>query len=302
MIELTFGESPAGALKFAKSMKKGEKLQGAVSVFGGTPKERRDALRPRIWTGADLKGSPKDVFPLTLALDIGALSDNIGDRLSVLQNLFGRYDGAAEEMAAGNRRTLSRLEEAIDAHEAVRAWVSNCNPAELCGLYFICDLLRDAEVPLSVVFTPVIQENGNTIVQYGGTGEIPPEAFGDLAGNEKRISISCKRFYADLWRDLIRENAPLRAVINGKVMSVPEDFYDFVLMANMPEGKFVAARVLGKALTQMPGVGDTWLYLRLQKMIKSGRLEEIAPPSDDHPYSGIFCLRNADRNAEKGNF
>lgn len=31
MIELAFGESPAGALKLAKSMKQGERLVGAVA-------------------------------------------------------------------------------------------------------------------------------------------------------------------------------------------------------------------------------------------------------------------------------
>jgi len=295
--KLTFGESPAGALKFAKSMKNGEKLQGAIAIIGGTPEERCNALQPRIWTGSNLEGSPKDVFPLTLALDIGELSDNIGDRLSVLQMLYGRYDGVAEEMANSNGRTLSRLTEAANTHESVRVWAGSYDPAELCGLYFICDLLRCTEVPLSVVFTPVIQESGNAITQYRSTGEIPPEEFGDLAANEKQISIFCKGFYADLWNDLVRENAPLRTVINGKVMSVSEDFYDFLLIANMPESEFVAARVLGKALNQIPGVSDAWLYLRLQKMVKSGLLKKVAPPSDDHPYSGVFCLTNANCNS-----
>lgn len=33
--------------------------------------------------------------------------------------------------------------------------------------------------------------------------------------------------YALEWTDLVNENSPLRAVINGKLIGVPEDFYDF---------------------------------------------------------------------------
>lgn len=35
MIKLAFGESPAGALKLAKSMKQGDRLTGAIAVLGG---------------------------------------------------------------------------------------------------------------------------------------------------------------------------------------------------------------------------------------------------------------------------
>lgn len=48
MIELVFGESAAGGLKMTKSMKQGDCL---------------------------IEGSPKDVEALTLALDIGDISD-----------------------------------------------------------------------------------------------------------------------------------------------------------------------------------------------------------------------------------
>jgi hypothetical protein len=45
MIELAFGESPAGALKLAKSMKQGERLNGAIVVIGGTRKEQCEAKK-----------------------------------------------------------------------------------------------------------------------------------------------------------------------------------------------------------------------------------------------------------------
>jgi hypothetical protein len=71
-------------------------------------------------------------------------------------------------------------------------------------------------------------------------------------------------------------------------MSVPEDFYDFALRANVLEGEFKCAMLLGKTLIQVPGVGDRWLYLRILKMIEDGELIEISPPTDDWPYSAVL--------------
>lgn len=75
MIELAFGESPAGALKLAKSMKQGECLVDAAAVFGGTKEEQRDAKKPRVWSGMAMEGNSKDVEALILPLDIGDISD-----------------------------------------------------------------------------------------------------------------------------------------------------------------------------------------------------------------------------------
>ena len=61
MIELAFGESPAGALKMAKSMKHGDRLNGAIAVFGGTRKEQREVKKPHNWSGITMGGSSKDV-------------------------------------------------------------------------------------------------------------------------------------------------------------------------------------------------------------------------------------------------
>ena len=69
MIEVTFGESPAGALKLAKSMKHGQSSDGPVAIFGGSKRERREALQQaRTWNGQTMDGSAHDVTALTLAM------------------------------------------------------------------------------------------------------------------------------------------------------------------------------------------------------------------------------------------
>ncbi len=293
MIELAFNESAAGALKFAKSMKHGDILQGAIAVFGGTAKERREAKKPRVWTGLTMEGGSGDVAPLSLYMDIGDISDTLDTdagmpgRKKALDDLFAEYLGVSDEIWKANQITLSRLEEAKKTREPVRMWICNGNPSELCGLYFICRLFADTAVPLSAVRIPEQVEKDGCIVSYRGTGDVNAEDMGRYAGYEEPVSGLQRIVFSNSWSDLVRENAPLRALVNGSLMSVPEDFYDFALRANMPDGKFRIAHLIGRTLNHTPGVGDQWLYLRVESMLKSGELFMVSAAEGDHHYSAV---------------
>lgn len=130
-------------------------------------------------------------------------------------------------------------------------------------------------------------EKDNSITRYHSTREVPAEDFGAFTEYEESISDLQRRVYANNWGYLTHENAPLRTIINGRVISVPVDFYDFALRSNIPEGEFRVAQLIGRTLNQIPGVIDSWLFLRVQAMIQSGELIKISVVSDDHPYSGV---------------
>jgi len=295
MIELAFGESPAGGLKLAKSMKQGERLNGAIAVFGGTRKEQREAKKPRNWSGITMEGSSQDVVALTLALDIGDISDmDIGmdARKKLLDELFADFPGASDEIWKTNQHTLARLQEAKTTLEPIRMWVCAGNPAEMCGLYFVCRFMVDSQTPLSVVRVPEQIENDNGIINYRNTGEINPEAFGFFTEDEESISKLRRRVYSNIWSELVRENAPLRVVINGSLIGVPKEFYDFALRSNIPDGEFKVAQLIGKTISQISGVGDRWLFLRIQAMLQSGELIAVSAATGDHPYSGVVKRSN----------
>ena len=256
MIELAFDESAAGALQAA---------QRSCNTISG------------------------DVLPLTLALEVGSLADLQAEppRQPTLNKLFGEYPGVVDELAQSNRRTLNRLRAAQAAGEPVRLWACLDDPGEVCGLLFLCAALPDAQ--LALLPLPRTAEAESCVVRYRNTGELPPRAFHDaLAGGGQTLSPSVQRACARRWQELLTEDAPLRAMVNGRLTSVPANFYDFVLRRNLPEGAFPAALALGRALGELPGVHDRWLYLRLLDMIKSGELEEVAAPDGGHPYSGVL--------------
>ncbi|MEL1135037.1 DUF3658 domain-containing protein [Desulfitobacterium sp. THU1] len=275
MLELAFGESPAGALKLAKSMKQGQQL---------------DAEKPRIWSGLTMEGSSKDVEALTLALDIGDISDmdtGMNARKKTLDGLFADFPGVSDEIWKTSQHALTRIQEARSTLEHIRMWICPSNPVEVCSLYFVCHLMLDAQTPLSVVCVPEQIMKDNCIISYRSTGEVNPESLGAFTKYEEPVSVLQRKIYANTWNDLARENAPLRAIINGNLIGVPENFYDFLLRANMPDGEFKVAQLIGKTMGQISGVGDRWLFLRVQAMIQSGELLEVSAATGDHPYSGV---------------
>lgn len=291
MIEIAFDESSAGALKYAKSMSRGEIIGGASAVFGGTAKQRREAKKPRVWSGAAIGGSSADVAELMLMLDIGDISDTasgMGKRKELLETLFSDFPRVSEAIWKASGAALERLEEAKASLEPVRMWVCEGNPAELCGMYFVCRLMAGARTPLSVVMAPDGTEKDGRVISLRGMGDIDAELIGEFICYERQLSEARRGVYADCWSALVHENAPLRAVVNGVVLSVPADFYDFALLANLPEGEFMAAQLIGRTLGKTRGVGDRLLYLRVREMLRLGRLVEVSAASEDHPYSGVL--------------
>ena len=78
------------------------------------------------------------------------------------------------------------------------------------------------------------------------------------------------------WERLQRENAPLRAVVNGAVRSVEADFYDGLIRRNIPEGRTKIAHIIVNVLSrEKPGVGDTWLAERIRWMLSAGELRMV---------------------------
>ena len=80
----------------------------------------------------------------------------------------------------------------------------------------------------------------------------------------------------------------MRAVVNGRLCTVPADFYDSFLrreLAAQPE-EFHQGQVIGAILGRdLPGISDCWLALRMEVMLQSGELEAVtAAPEDGLVY------------------
>ena len=271
MIEIVFGESACGSLKIAQTYGKGKYRGSAVSIFmrhedGSVPSsdEMKKAQlqaqeQERIaWENAiPLGGKSCDVYCFDMALSVGDISDNgIGEQR---KNIFKKMlsvcfvedlDYQVEEKIQKIKTTLTSVIERYVAGEEIRIWYSY-NPDELCGMYWLMKQLRplNCQTTIYLVKLPTWEYGKeNTMTSKIAWGEVSPGEWGNYITLQEKANPVFLSACAMKWNQLQNENAPLRAMLNGKLQSVSEDIYDsFILreIAEQPE-QFKMATVASK--------------------------------------------------------
>ena len=289
MLELCFDMSTCGALRVAQHCGGGGK--GAVGVIvaasdQGDPVAEQAARRAAEAfrrqeelerEAIPLGGSPNDVLTLSLGLDMGDIREPLGEVRYQLQRQW--YDGENEIADRDWGRNLEAAErlKACGPGDTVRIWADR-TPHSACGLLHAASLLKDTKAAVHVVFLPLWRETGDgkTLVSYLGWGEVEPELFGHFLSHEIPVPPVALGAMAHQWEALRRENAPLRAVVNGQVRSVGEDFYDEMIRRHIPEGQTKIANIIGDVLgREKPGIGDVWLAERIRWMLSAGELRMV---------------------------
>ena len=303
MLEIAFSESAQGGLRMAQSCCAPTAFGVVLTHEDGsrpTRSELRAARRQverdarRCWAEAVPLGSTAGgVYGFPLCLSMGNIAgEPLGpERKTVLECLYGAADPRGEEVAAElmahAAEQFRSLLEQLRQGETARVWHSD-QPDERCGLSWLCWELhrRGIQAPVHLVALPRYEERGdNTLVRYISWGEMEPERFGAFLSRQREAGPVLRSALAQEWEALRRENGPLRAVVNGRLRTVPADFYDFALrraLAEQPQ-EFHQAQVIGLTLGKyLPGISDCYLALRMEAMLESGELEAL----EDAPEGG----------------
>lgn len=242
-----------------------------------------------------LPGQLGDILVFHLAHSVGEITEEgIGpQREAALRKVMGVYPFLAAEVTqtllARGRASLEALLTRAGAGEAVRVWTGP-GPDDACGLAWLAQTLRPLgleKVSVTQVVLPDFwEESDGTVIRWTGWGEVAPWLWGRLAETGRRLPAGYLRGLAGTWQDLQKENAPLRAVVNGRLVSLPEDGYDPFLrrvIAAQP-AEFSAAQVVGTVLGQYQlGLGDGELACRLEAMVQRGELQRVTRPGPEEP-------------------
>lgn len=265
MIEILFGESESAAMKIAL---KREKSLGS------------------------------DVVSLPLMLDVGDIQQPVLGKYRrdlLYRMLYQEQWGADEEMESGLKslgnaysRELIRLKEYLKSGESLRIWYSNA-PYSICGIIWLCSKLRQYKGEVYAVRLPRLIVEGDTAVEYSGWGEVEPHMFAEMLPYQCRLSQAEIRANAFRWDILKHENAPLRAVVNGTVISVSDNFYDFLIWKYLEDKPVREIELIGRILVgNRLGVSDWWYAARIDKYIGTHHIEIVE--NSDKKYERIIRL------------
>ncbi len=292
MLELCFSQSARGGLRCAQHCGGGgRKVIGViVGRDDGRPATRKEIRQAQKQAqqkrealdreAIPLGGTPSDVLGLSLGLDMEDIREPLGEaRRELLRRWYDGNDEAADQDWQETLESADRLR-ACGTGDAVRIWVDH-TPSSACGLLHAASILEKTGAAVSVVPLPHWREEGKTVVSYQGWGEVEPELFGHFLSREEPVPPLILGVMASRWRELQQENAPLRAVVNGRVRSVGADFYDGLIRKHIPEGQTKIANIIGDVLgREKPGIGDAWLVERIRWMLSTGELRMVEENSE----------------------
>lgn len=241
-----------------------------------------------------LGGPMRDILCFPLALSVGGLSeDGPGpERRAVLQGLCAwnpALPGLGEQLDQAMADAAAALDTALRQAAAgghVRIWYSD-EPDELCGLCWILNRLDGLGDGFSMVRLPrwELRADGSA-VERRGWGEVSPNEWRGFLPLEQPVTPALRRACAAHWQTLRRENAPLRAVVNGQLVSAPESLYDSFIRRELDrvEQEFQEARVIAAVLSRWRlGIGDGLIAKRIEAMIAAGELEAVTRPEEGEP-------------------
>lgn len=243
-----------------------------------------------------LDGGQDPIVCLDLALNVGDISEPLPGplRRRALEDLIAPADGPQQaEQAAGTllsqaEKALSLILDRAGRGEPLRLWYNRNSPGDLCHLYWLMDRLESFPAAnIIVVPLPHYHQRQDGMVEvYKGWGEVAPSRYGAFSALAERPSRPFRLALSTAWRELQGENTPLRAVIDGRLVSVAADFYDPFLrreLARMP-AEFSEAHLLGNTLGRHQlQVGDGFLAGRVETMVQAGELEPLTTAPAGEP-------------------
>ena len=316
MLEILFTESAAGGLKYSKNYGKGEyRPHTAVAVLTRDGEQLSDAElelykkeaeeKERLhWEKAVLMDiDSRDVVALPFALSTGDVSEDYPaeKRLKYFDQLMSIYpdfnDNKETEKWFGKMQaSLDRVLKAVKDNQPVRLWYSD-NPDELCGLYHIVYLI-DKFNPQAEIYTvklpaQYISEDGS-VISYNGWGDVSPREW-HIHFKTEKMTRSVKTLCLTNWCRLKADNAPVRAMLNGLMHSLPEDIYDSFIIKEIQQmdTQFRQAIVIGSVLGKYQlCIGDAFIAYRMEKMIDSGMLTVVQPSEKGSPLYHRTVKRN----------
>ncbi|MCM1268452.1 MAG: DUF1835 domain-containing protein [Bacteroidales bacterium] len=294
MIEVLFGESEAASMKAAKNTVITMKADGPTAVWT-VGKKKLPEKENCGW----IEGTAEEVICLGFLLDVGDIRESADSdyRRHMIYSMYaqkqwkkgGEMD--TELMQPGDHycAEMERLEAYLADGAAIRVWYSEA-PYSICGFYHLCTGLQKYQNEISVVKLPEYKiRSDHSTVSYKNWGEVAAEEFAGFLTYEKKLSGEEIRMYAMLWNVLQEDNSPLRAVINGKLIGVPEDFYDFLIWKKITRKPIKEARLIGNILGENQlGVGDWWYVKRIDYFIQIGKINIVE--DSKNKYARTICL------------
>lgn len=296
MIELCFSESTYGSLRAAPRKLPPNAMVIGEGVFISRAEgisdeeyerkcaEAAEEHRQRVAEAIPFETTTLDIFYFDFNLSMGDLTQPVElsggprEKQYIDMRLAQEYEERSKMMLSLKKnwdkaiKSYEGFKERIKNNEDVRIWLDT-TPNDICGFLFAMELLSKVSSKVSVIVLPKYEIQEGRVIEHSSWGEINPLDYYKYGKYEQELPKEMIDALAWKWCELKKENAPLRAVINGKVVSVEEDFYDPFIRQAFPSEESTVIRMIGEIIANQPlFLSDSFIANRIKTMLADGEL------------------------------
>lgn len=240
------------------------------------------------------------VLPLDLHFNYGLLSGDIyktqaNFEVRIQKSFFNniserKLNSWCNQKLRSIRSALSKLDKRLKKGEDIRLWLDN-SATDRCGLYWFCDYVKNHDCKIYIVICPEI-ELSNTENKY--TQKTKWASFTNIsfmasfAETAKELSKEEVNLYSEIWQKLVKENAPLRVLIDNKIISTTEDFFDKAILSYVSYEPKPQITIIGNFLADWYCVDYCFISERIEYLLEQGLIEIV---EDKVNNEGSYVVR-----------
>lgn len=213
------------------------------------------------------------------------------DRVAWLQtHFFGDYSDDDQEVPGpyGNdlyKDLLAWVEEfwalCLDPEREKVIWFTRRCAGDYCMYLEVLRRIGDYRNVSVVDLTDMSTEgSGGKTIRLLKAGSANPEVLARYWDERRSLTANDLLSAETVWTTLRQQNAPLRVMKNGALVSAPLDYFDAQILSYVRQDFMKVARVVGEVLgyvdwedDQAQGFSDLFYFNRLVRMAERGEIE-----------------------------
>lgn len=176
-----------------------------------------------------------------------------------------------EELMASYDEFYKEIEK-INNGDKIYFWCEEC-AHEMCGIMYTLKLLQNKSLDIYMVNTLELVTKYLRYISRS-VEEITPEEFkACISKAAAKLDIGKQKELLNHWEVLQSENSSLRILTEGKLISVPKDYFDKDILKFAEKKSMKVLRIIGRAAGNSEiGISDFYMRSRVKELIESGKL------------------------------
>ena len=189
------------------------------------------------------------------------------------------YYPDTDEVEQSYRDTKERYDDVIEwldtvlkNKETIRVWISN-TANDMCNLCWLCHYARKCNPILLLVKCPTFEINTQTnIPEFRESWVQVSSTDTFLCGINNAVAMTKDDidFYASQWERFVKENMPLRILINNNIISTTDDFFDPIILKYIGTEPIALQYVLHDVMDEDLGMSIDFVLSRIESLINQG--------------------------------